>query len=147
MNMFKENSANSIKEYINQVPDERKEAIVFLNDLILKTVPQLKPFFASNMLGYGNFKYLNYKNEVLDWPIVALANQKNYISIYVCAIDGDDYLAEKFKKELGKVSVGKSCIRIKKLEDISLPTLKKVLKLAAKSPGLVGAKPVPEDQL
>lgn len=91
------------------------------------------------MLGYGTFKYLNNKKETLNWPVIALASQKNYISIYVCAVDKGEYIAEKHKKELGKVSVGKSCIRFKKVEDLNLKTLEKVIKLAATSPGLVGA--------
>jgi hypothetical protein len=90
------------------------------------------------MLGYGNFKYKNYKGEVIDWPTVALANQKNYISLYVCAVDNGQYIAEMYKDKLGKVSVGKSCIRFKKIEDLNLETLKKVIKLAEKSPGLIG---------
>jgi hypothetical protein len=92
------------------------------------------------MLGYGTFPYLNNKKEKLEWPVIALANQKNYISLYVCALDKGQYIAEKHKKELGKVSVGKSCIRFKKLEDVNLPVLKKVLQLAAKSPGLTSTK-------
>ena len=92
------------------------------------------------MLGYGSFKSRNYKKEIIDWPVIALASQKNYMSLYVCALDGKQYLAEKYKKELGKVSVGKSCIRFKKLEDLNLKTLEKVIKLAAKNPGLVGAE-------
>ncbi|MCA9389453.1 MAG: DUF1801 domain-containing protein, partial [Candidatus Magasanikbacteria bacterium] len=111
--------------------------IDFLHEFIQKSVPKLKPHFAYNMLGYGSFPYVNYKKEQILWPTIAMANQKNYISIYVCAIDGKEYLAEKFKDDLGKVSVGKSCIRFKKLEDLHLPTLKKVLQLAAKSPGFV----------
>ncbi len=89
------------------------------------------------MLGYGSFKYKNYQKKIIDWPIVALASQKNYISLYVCALDGKQYLAEKYKDKLGKVSVGKSCIRFKKIEDLHLPTFKTVLKRAAQSPGLV----------
>ncbi len=73
---------------------------------------------------------------MISWPVVALANQKNYVSVYVCAVDHGTYIAEKYKDELGKVSVGKSCIRFKKLEDIDLPTLRKVLLAAAKNPGL-----------
>jgi len=69
-------------------------------------------------------------------PTVALASQKNYISLYVCAIQKEEYIAEKNKDELGKVSVGKSCIRFKKLEDLNLITLEKVIKFAAKHPGL-----------
>lgn len=135
MNMFKEVKAKTISEYIKSLPKERKDEIVFLDKFIKKTAPKLKPIFAYNMLGYGAFKYKNYKKEIIDWPVISLANQKNYISIYVCAVVNGQYLAEKYKDQLGKVSVGKSCIRFKKLEDVNLKVLKKVIVEAGKSPG------------
>lgn len=134
--MFKETKAKTVKQYLDSVPEERKELIKYLHNFIQKSAPKLKPHFAYNMLGYGSFPYLNYNKEMISWPVVSLANQKNYVSIYVCSVDMGEYVAEKYKKELGKVSVGKSCIRFKKLEDISLPVLKKVLQLAQKKPGL-----------
>lgn len=133
--MFKPTKATSIKEYFELLPSERVEPIEFLHDFIQKTAPSLKPVFASNMLGYGTFKYRNYKNETLDWPVIALASQKNYLSLYVCAVKDGEYIAEKHKDELGKVSVGKSCIRFKKIEDVNLDELKKVIQLAEKTPG------------
>ncbi len=136
MNMFKPSKATSVKEYLAALPKERRVSVEFLHKLIIKTVPKLKPYFAHNMLGYGSFPYKNYKKEMISWPVVALASQKNYISLYVCALDGGKYLAEKYAKELGKVSVGKSCIRFKKIEDLDLVTLKKLLKRAEKAPGL-----------
>ena len=139
MNMFKPVKAKSIKEYFDMLPKERREPMEFLHKFIQKIAPKLKPNFLYNMPGYGSFAYKNYKKEALNWPIVALASQKNYISIYVCAVDSGEYIAEKHKVELGKVSVGKSCIRFKKLEDINLKILGRVIKLAAKFPGLVGA--------
>jgi hypothetical protein len=81
---------------------------------------------------------LNYKKEKIEWPVIALANQKNYISLYICAVENGKYIAEKYKKELGKASVGRSCIRFKKIKDVNLPALKKVLLLAQKNPGLAG---------
>lgn len=42
---------------------------------------------------------------MLERPIISLANQKNYISLYVCSIENSEYLAEKNKSKLGKVSV------------------------------------------
>lgn len=134
--MFKPTKATTVAEYIAGVPVERRGAITALHKFIQETVPELKPHFASNMLGYGSFPYVNYKKESITWPVIALANQKQYISLYVCAVDKGQYIAEKFKSELGKVSVGKSCIRFKKLEDLNLPMLKKVLLLAVKHPGL-----------
>lgn len=137
MNMFKETKATSIKEYLALMPENRKEIINFLHDFIQKSVPTLKPHFAYNMIGYGSFKYKNYKKQIIDWPIISLANQKNYVSIYVCAVEEGAYMAEKYKDSLGKVSVGKSCIRFKSLDDVSLPALKKLIQKAAKNPGLV----------
>jgi uncharacterized protein YdhG (YjbR/CyaY superfamily) len=135
--MFKPVNATSIKEYMDALPEDRKEIITALDALIKKEAPTLKPHFAYNMLGYGSFKYKNYKKETIDWPTVALASQKNYISLYVCAVEDGKYIAEENKAKLGKVSVGKSCIRFKKLEDLNLDELKKVIKKAEKSPGLV----------
>lgn len=138
MNMFKPAKAKTAKEYFDTLPEERKKPMMFLHKFIQKTAPKLKSNFLYNMPGYGTFKYKSsYQKEELDWPVIGLASQKNYISLYVCAIDKGGYIAEQYKAELGKVSVGKSCIRFKKIEDVNLKTLEKVIKLAAKSPGLV----------
>ncbi|MFA6426891.1 MAG: DUF1801 domain-containing protein [Candidatus Magasanikbacteria bacterium] len=139
-NMFKPIKAKNVKEYLASIPEERKETILFLHDFIQKVSPKLKSHFAYNMLGYGSFAYKNYKRDVIEWPIVALASQKNYMSVYVCAVEDGEYLAEKYKDKLGKVSVGKSCIRFKKLDDLHLGALKKILQKSAKHPGLVGAE-------
>jgi len=140
--MFAKNEANSVKEYLSAVPDNRKKDFNSVHDFIQKTLPGMKPYFASNMIGYGSFRYLDSKKQKKDWPVIALANQKNYISLYVCGIDGEQYVAEKYEKELGKVSVGRSCIRFKKIEDVNLEGLKKVLQTAEKSPGVIGAAKV-----
>lgn len=140
MNMFAKNEAKSIEEYLSAVPGERRKDFDFLHDFIQKTVPGLKPYYASNMIGYGSFQYLDSKKQKRDWHVIGLANQKNYISIYVCAISDNQYAAEKYGKELGKVSVGKSCISFKKIEDVNLDTLRIVLKVCEESPGLLGAR-------
>ena len=138
MNMFKAVKAKSVEEYFAMLPEDRREAVTFLHNFIQKVAPSLKPHFAYNMLGYGSFKYKNYKKEIIDWPTISVANQKNYISFYVCAVQNGEYIAEKHKDELGKVSVGKSCIRFKKIADLNLKALEKVIKIAEKFPGLVG---------
>ncbi len=137
MNMFKAVNATTIEEYIDQLSSYRKESITFLHNFIQKAAPTLKPHFATNMLGYGSFKYKNHKKKIIDWPTIGLASQKNYLSLYICAIHDGEYIAEKHKAELGKVSVGRSCIRFKTIDDLNLAGLEKVIKLAEKYPGLV----------
>lgn len=138
MNMFKPVKAKTSEEYFAALPPDRKEPMAFMDDFIRKVVPSLKPKFAYNMPGYGMFKYRNYKNEMIDWPVIALSNHKNYISLYVCSVVDGQYVAEAHKDKLGRVSVGKSCIRFKKIEDLNLDVLKQVLKIAEKNPSMEG---------
>lgn len=140
MNMFKPVKATTLEEYFDNLPPERREIMEAIQKLIQETAPSLKPNFIYNMPGYGSFKYKSYKKEIIDWPTISLASQKNYVSLYVCSVKDGEYIAEKHKNELGKVSVGKSCIRFKKLEDLNLEGLKKVIKLAEETPGLSGLK-------
>ena len=140
MNMFAKNDAGSVEEYLSMAPGDHKAVVDFLHGFIQKAVPKLKPHFASNMIGYGSFYYLDSKKRKKDWPIISLAYQKNYISIYVCALVQDKAAVDKYKKDLGKLSKGISCIRFKKIEEIKLETLKLVLKLAEKNPGVAGAR-------
>lgn len=132
-NMFKPQAAKNVREYIAQIDEPRKSEIKKLHDFIKKIDPSLKPFIIHNIIGYGKRPYETKSGLTGDWFILGLASQKNYISIYACeSDDGAGYIAEKYKKELAPASVGKSCIRYKKFDDIDLKALGKVLKEAAK---------------
>lgn len=135
MNMFKPVKATNTQEYLAQLPEERRVILQEIEKLIRQAASELKPAFAYNMPGYGLFKYKNYKGEVIDWPVIAMASQKNYVSVYVCATIDGKYIAELYKDRLGKVNVGKSCIRFKRLEDVDLAALREVFQLAAEHPG------------
>jgi uncharacterized protein YdhG (YjbR/CyaY superfamily) len=125
--MFKPTTAKTPEEYITMIDEPRREEITKLHEFIKKTVPHLKPHILAGMIGYGTFHYKSKSGREGDWSSVALASQKNYISVYICASDGKQYVAEKNKDKFPKASVGKSCIRFKKLEDIDLNALKKVI--------------------
>jgi hypothetical protein len=127
MNMFKPTTAKTPEEYIAMIDEPRKGQIQLLHNLICKAIPEQKPYIISGMVGYGSFHYKSVSGREGDWCIVALASQKNYISVYICASDGKKYVAEKYKDSFPKASIGRSCIRFKRSEDIDLDILKKVL--------------------
>jgi len=130
-------SAATPEQYIEKLPERRKGDLSELHRIIRTTVPRLQPTMAFGMIGYGPFDYKYASGREGKWVTVALASQKHYISLYVCSVDasGKQYIAEKYKKELGKVSVGKSCIRFKKLGDLNLQVLKRVLREAQRHGG------------
>ena len=125
--MFKPTNAKTPQEYIELIAEPRRSEIQKIHEFIQKIVPDLKPHILAGMIGYGTFHYKSKSGREGDWSIIALASQKNYISIYVCASDGKQYVAEKYKKDLSKANIGKSCIRFKKYEDIDFPILEKVI--------------------
>jgi len=106
--------------YLNSLPPGRKKALTTLHRAIRKAVPDLKPHIIHGMLGYGKYHYQSASRREGDTARVCLASQKQYISLYLMACDETGYLAEQNKARLGKVSIGKSCIRFKKLEDLNL---------------------------
>lgn len=126
--MIKPTSASTPEDYIAQIEEPRRTAIATLHSLIVKAIPSQKPSIQAGMIGYGTYHYKYASGREGDWPIVALASQKSYISVYVCASQDGQYCAERRKSELPKASIGKSCIRFKRLEDIDLKVLISIVK-------------------
>lgn len=129
-----DSKAKTPEEYFEELEEPRKSEVLKLHKLITKTVPKLKPFMLSGLLGYGKIHYKYSSGREGDWFKIGLSSGKTGISVHVCAVDKGGYLAEQAKPKLGKATVGRSCIRFKKLEDINLDALTELLKLAAVTP-------------
>ena len=132
--MFKSTSAKTPKEYIDLIVEPRRSEIIKLHEFIQKCVPKLKPYIQSGMIGYGKYHYKYASGREGEWSVVLLASQKNYISVYACGVKDGKYIAEAHKKDFPKASIGKSCIRFKKVDDIDLQALAKVIKESEKFP-------------
>lgn len=129
--------AKTFEEYFSQA-SERELALRHVDEAIKEAAPQLLPVLFQGMgggaaLGYGMQPYQTKSmKEPGEWPLVVLANQKNYMALYICALDNGEYIAEKNANRLGKVSVGKSCVRFKKIEDLNLTVVKDIVADIAK---------------
>lgn len=134
--MFKTTDAKSVEELISKIDEPRRSEIKKIHEFIRKIVPNLPVGLYGAIIGYGNYHYKYSSGREGDWMLIGLASQKNYISLYICATENGEYLAEKNKEELPKASVGKSCIRFKKLEDVNLEVLKKLILKAEKLGGM-----------
>jgi len=125
-------------QFIASLPPERREQVRALDTFIRKTVPALTPCLTGQMLGYGPYHYRYDSGREGDSAVIALASQKNHLSLYVCAADGKGYVAERYRARLPKARIGKSCIRFKRVEELDLTVLAEVLREAARLGG-VGA--------
>lgn len=137
MNMFKPTAAKTPEEYIRMIDEPRRSEVKELYDFIRATVPKCAPYIESGMIGFGKYHYVYPSGREGDWMLIGLASQKNYISLYVCAVvDGGQYVAEKYKAKLSKASIGKSCIHVKHASDIDKKVLADILRDAVKAGGM-----------
>ena len=108
-----------VKAYLASVPDDRKTMVDALHKLIIEMFPRAKVDMKYKMPTYhfGD-----------GW--VALANQKNYVSLYTC---GYHHIAA-FKERQPKIKTGKGCINLKPGDQLPLDDIKAVVKHAITHP-------------
>lgn len=116
------------QQYIAAADEAKRAELTKLHRFIHAALPELKPCIVHGMIGYGLFHYRYASGREGDTARVALASNKTGFSVYVSCVDAKGrYLAEQAKAKLGKATVGKSCIRFKRLADIDLDALGDVL--------------------
>jgi hypothetical protein len=124
-----QSKATTVDEYIDQLPDDRKESIKKIRQIILDNIPN---GFVEEM-NYGMIGYVvphslypegYHCNPKQSLPFVNIASQKNHIAFYHMGIYAIPELLEWFTAEYPKHSkfkldIGKSCVRFKKPERIT----------------------------
>ena len=126
-----EASPQAVDDFIASLPDGRREIVRAVDGAIREAVPDLDVRMWGKFIGYGSYHYRYASGREGNWFPIGLANNKQYVSLYICAADDDGYLAEANAGRLGKVSVGKSCIRFKRLEDLDLEVAVELSRRAA----------------
>ena len=124
--------AASHEAYIEQLPEPRRSEVRAVHELIRRTVPQLEPTMEFGMLGYRRLHYRYASGREGDIMVVGLASNKRYISLYVTAAGpAGGYLAERYRERLPKASIGKGCVRFRRLGDLDRQALASLLREAA----------------
>jgi hypothetical protein len=123
-----QSTAQLPSEYIESLPEDRKEAILKIRDAILKNLPKgFEEVMNYGMLGYvvphSIYPKGYHCDSKLPLPFMGLASQKNNISFYHMGIYADKKLLDWFISEYpkhvkSKLDMGKSCIRFKKMNEI-----------------------------
>jgi uncharacterized protein YdhG (YjbR/CyaY superfamily) len=120
--------ANTPEEYIEQLPEDRKQAVQKIRAVIKKNLPKgFEEGINYKMLGFyvprSKFPEGYHCDPKLPLPFINLASQKNSVNLYHMGIYAKKELLDWFVKEYTKyckykLDMGKSCIRFKKMDDI-----------------------------
>lgn len=123
-----QSKAATVDDYLKELPDDRREAISKIRDIVKQNIPNgFEETMSYGMIGYvvPHTIYPDGYHCTPELPLTffAVASQKNSINIYHMMLYADKDLHEWFASEYPKYSkskldMGKSCIRFKKLDAI-----------------------------
>ena len=126
----------TVKAYLDSLPEDRRKAIRAVRAAINRRLPN---GYAQGMQ-YGMIGWFvphkiypagYHCDPTQPVPFVGLASQKNYMSLYLMCIYGDEKHRKWFEAEWDKTgkkrNMGKSCVRFKKLDDLPLDLIEEAV--------------------
>lgn len=125
--------AETVEDYLADLPDDRRDAIAEVRDVILDN---LGDGFVETM-SWGMISYEvpleTFGDTYNDKPLMfaALASQKNHMAVYLTTVYGDAETEESFRKRYlatgKKLDMGKSCVRFKKIDQLPVDLIGEVI--------------------
>ena len=125
--------AKTVEEYLRELPPERREVVSKVRDVVLKNLPD---GYVEGM-NWGMISYEipldTYPNTYNGKPLsyIALAAQKHHYALYLNGVyqnpDQLEFLEKSFAEEGKRLDMGKSCLRFRKLDDLPLDVVGKVV--------------------
>ena len=121
-----QSTAQTVEDYLAELPQERRHAIGEVRKAILGSLPDgFEEIMDFGMIGYV-IPLDTYPKTYNGHPLqyAALASQKNHMALYLMCIYSHEgsraWFMDELEKRGKKLSIGKACIRFKKLEDLPL---------------------------
>ena len=116
----------SVEAFLNRIPDERKRRDAFtVLDIMRKATKAEPQMWGSSIVGFGTYHYKYASGREGEWPLTGFSPRKQNLTLYITSgfEQYDDLL-----QSLGKYKTGKACLYINRLDDVDLPTLRKLIK-------------------
>jgi hypothetical protein len=120
----------SVDKFLNAIKEPGRREDCFTVAKLMEEITGEKPrMWGTSIVGFGSWWYTNTTGKPAEWPIAAFSPRRQNLTLYI--MPGFEKYDDLMKK-LGKHSCGLSCLYIKRLDDVHLPTLKKLIKESAK---------------
>jgi len=115
----------NVIEFIEKLENETKKKDAFqLIELMREITGQEPKMWGPSIIGFGQYHYKYASGHEGDAPILGFSPRKAAISLYVFS-GADEHLP--IVEKLGKFTMGKSCIYVKKMSDINLDVLNELM--------------------
>jgi len=118
-------TGQDVMDFVNQyVDNEQKKADSFRLIGLMQEWSDCEPkMWGPTIIGFGNYHYKYASGHEGDAPILGISPRKAAFSLYVYS---DTEKSKSLLPGLGKFTMGKACIYVKKLSDINIPVLREI---------------------
>ena len=115
----------SVDKFLKGIKDEQTRADCQQILEIMKKAAKAEPkMWGTSIVGFGVYHYKYASGREGDWFLVGFSPRKQNLTIYI--MTGFDRYSAQLKK-LGKHSLGKGCLYIKRLSDVDKKVLKELI--------------------
>ncbi|MVZ65153.1 DUF1801 domain-containing protein [Sphingobacterium sp. DK4209] len=116
---------DDVTDFLALVDNEQKRQDSYeLIKLMEEATGERAKMFGPSIIGFGRYHYKYDSGHEGDAPLLGFSPRKAAISLYVYS---GGQQQDELLKSLGKFKMGKACIYVKKLTDINLDTLQKMM--------------------
>lgn len=120
----------SVKEFLNQIPDkERRDDCIAVAKIMEEITGDKPKMWGPSIVGFGTYHYKGASGREGDWMLTGFSPRQKALTLYIMM--GFDKQPD-LMKQLGKHTTSKGCLYIKRLSDVHIPTLKKLIKWSVK---------------
>ncbi len=119
----------SVDDFLAAIENEQIRTDCYtIAEIMEKTVKAKGCMWGPSIVGFGRRKYKYPDGREMDWMVIAFSPRKKNITLYIATdfAESPDLLSR-----LGKYSLGKSCLYIKRLSEVDITVLKKIVKASA----------------
>jgi hypothetical protein len=118
----------SVEQFLNTIEDERKRKDSFALLELMKQATGIEPtMWGIGIIGFGSYHYKYESGREGDSILAGFAPRKQNFAIY--NMGGLEQFDDLFEK-LGKHTISGGCLYIKRLDEIDLPTLKRLIEVS-----------------
>ena len=121
---------NSVAVFIKKIPDaQRQQDALAIVEIMEKQSGFPAKMWGPAIIGFGSYHYVYESGHEGDAPLVGFSPRKNEFALYLSSsFDKREELLQQF----GKHKTAKACVYIKKIEDIKVDVLKKMISASVK---------------
>ena len=117
----------SVAAFIKTIDADRQKDCKTLVGIMQDATDAPATMWGKNIVGFGTYQLTYADGRVADWPIVGFSPRKQDLTLYVGRA-GDN----KLLRALGKHKMSGGCLHIKRLTDVDLTVLEKVVAASVK---------------